>query len=278
MAISTKTHAISKDSLLLEAKDLFNAFNASEFRVYYQPIFATKTKTLIGLEALLRWQRLGNIIPPDHFIPLAEQSGLIHPIGEWVLRTVCQQNKLWQKMGAPLIPIAVNISLKQLENLGFATLIADILKDTGLSAKYLTLELTETLPLDLAIHQPTIEQLQQLGIEITLDDFGTGYSSFQYLKHLTINKLKIDKVFIQDIKNTKDLAIIAASIALSHQLGIKVIAEGVETLEQFEQLRLLGCDAVQGYLFSKPLTADNTTDFLKASLKEEKIEMALTQE
>jgi diguanylate cyclase (GGDEF)-like protein/PAS domain S-box-containing protein len=223
----------------------------------YQPQIDIRTGRLIGMEALLRWHHadLGEV-PPSRFIPVAEESGLIIPLGEWVLRTACAQAKAWQEAGLPAITMAVNLSTRQFRHNNLAHLVASILKETGLPAQYLELELTESLALEDSkkfIH--TLNELKMLGLQLTIDDFGTGYSSLSYLKHLPVDRLKIDISFIHDIVRDKgDAAIAQIIIMLGHSLQLKVIAEGVETNEQLTLLHQQGCDEIQGFFFSEPLS------------------------
>jgi len=244
-----------KKEFILENK-LQDALEKEELFLNYQPIVDMNTKKIIGCEALLRWMNdeLG-FIPPDKFIPIAEKNNLIIKIGKWVLRTACKQNKKWQDEGNERIFVAVNISVIQLKQEGFAKLVDDILKETGLNSKYLELEITESISKDNIEEIIVIlKDLKNLGVSISMDDFGTGYSSLSQLKDLSLNTLKIDKSFVDDIENNvNDISIIAAIIAMAKKLGLNIVAEGVETTNQFEFLDDNKCDMVQGYLFSKPL-------------------------
>lgn len=236
---------------------LRRALDRDELLLYYQPQVDLKTGTIIGLEALLRWQHpeLG-FIPPGRFIGLAEETGLILPIGEWVLRKACEQNQAWQNMGLPKVPIAVNLSAKQFSK-KIAGKVREILDETGLDPKLLELELTESVSME--DPENTIQILQTLkdmGVGLSIDDFGTGYSNLNYLKRFPVDKLKLDQSFVRDlISDPGDLAISRAVIAMAHSLGLKVIAEGVETEGQLALLMENDCDEMQGYLFSKPVDA-----------------------
>jgi diguanylate cyclase (GGDEF)-like protein/PAS domain S-box-containing protein len=238
--------------------DLRKALDRSEFVVYYQPQMNISGGEIIGMEALVRWQHHSRgLIPPIEFIPLAEETGLIVPIGEWVLRTACEQSKKWIDMGFPPMRLAVNLSARQFQQKNLVQSVAQILEDIGLLATYLELEITESIAMHDVEHAIiTLEQLKDLGVQISIDDFGTGYSSLNYLKKFPIQTLKIDKSFVHDITNDPDDGAIAASVILmAHSLKLNVIAEGVETREQLSFLRERFCDEFQGFLFSGPITA-----------------------
>ena len=232
------------------------ALEQDQFQLHYQPQYCLGGGQIIGVEALLRWDHpeLGAISPVE-FIPVAEDCGLILPIGEWVLRTAVQQLKQWLDRGYPPMIMAVNLSAVQFRHRSLPELVSSIVADAQLPVGLLDLELTESA----AMHDPkgAIEVMNNLhgrGIRMSIDDFGTGYSSLSYLKKFRVYKLKIDKSFIEDITtDSEDRAIVAAVISMSRSLGMKTIAEGVETVEQLEFLREQGCDEVQGYYFSKPL-------------------------
>jgi diguanylate cyclase (GGDEF)-like protein/PAS domain S-box-containing protein len=235
--------------------DLRKGLENEEFVVYYQPQFNIKTGQIIGAEALVRWQHpTQGIISPQTFIPLAEETGLIVPLGEWVLRTACEQNKAWQRTGYVFMPIAVNLSMRQFMQDNLVDQIAQILKETGLDSKYLELEITESMTINEEHSIHTLEQLHNLGIRVCMDDFGTGYSSLSYLKKLPISKLKIDRAFVWDINtDSNDNQIITTIIAMAHNFNLSVVAEGVETEEQIDFLRKHHCEFVQGFLLSHPL-------------------------
>ena len=237
-----------------------------ELFLMYQPQIDIATGRITGLEALLRWQHpeLG-LVPPDKFIRIAENSGLILPIGEWVLRTACSQTRKWQDEGLPAVTVAVNVSAVQFRHEGFCGLVRKVLEETGLPPQYLELELTETLLLaNTELMLPVVQELKDMGVMVAIDDFGTGYSNFSYLKRLQISKLKIDRSLIRDIAvNPDDAAITAAIISMAKSLRLKVIAEGVEDEAQMSFLRAHQCDEIQGYYFSKPLTVDKVADKLR---------------
>ena len=244
---------------------LHQAIDNQEFVLHYQPRLAAASLKITGVEALIRWQhpQLG-MIPPNEFIPLAEASGLILPIGEWVLRTACRQNREWQERGFPAFFVGVNVSARQFQQQQFAEIVLQVLAETRLAPNYLDLELTESSIMSNA--QRTIDvlsTLQSMGLTISLDDFGTGFSSLSYLKRLPIDTLKIDQSFIRDLTaDPDDAALVMAIVTLAHNLRLDVVAEGVETAEQLKFLQLLGCDEVQGYLFSKSLPAEELEQVL----------------
>ncbi|MCZ8516332.1 EAL domain-containing protein [Paenibacillus filicis] len=242
---------------------LNKALEYEEFVLYYQPQVDIFTNRMNGMEALLRWNhpRLG-LIPPGEFIPLAEETGLIIPIGEWVLRTACKQNKAWQDAGHPPLKMAVNISPIQFHRSEFVNVVLDALDESGLAPEYLELEITEGIAMyhvDQVIHK--LQTLRNLGVQISMDDFGTGYSSLTYLKRFPIHKLKIAQQFVRDITvDPDDAAIVQAIMAMAHSLKLNVIAEGVETEEQLAFLLDIRCKEIQGYIYSKPIPAQ---EFMK---------------
>jgi diguanylate cyclase (GGDEF)-like protein/PAS domain S-box-containing protein len=243
--------------LILES-NLRPGLERSEFFVQYQPQVAIHDFHLVGMEALIRWQHpsLG-LLYPSEFINLAEESGFIIALGDWVLRTGCAQNKAWQDAGLTPMRLSVNFSARQFQQPTFISDVAQILKDTNLDPRWLELELTESSIMkdpEQAIEK--LHELKLMGIKVAVDDFGTGYSSLNYLKRFPIDTLKIDKSFVSDVcKDPHDTAIVRAIINLGHALDVTVIAEGVETKEQLQYLSALECDAVQGFLFSKALSA-----------------------
>jgi EAL domain-containing protein (putative c-di-GMP-specific phosphodiesterase class I) len=256
----------SSELLILE-NSLHSALERQEFEVYYQPQVNITTGEITKIEALLRWRHLElGLIPPEKFIPLAE--GLIIPIGEWVLRTACAQNKAWQDaLGLPSLSVAVNLSARQFQQPNLVSIVKQILSETQLNHKYLELEITESIAMkNVELTKRTLRELHDLGISISIDDFGTGYSSLSYLKNFPIHCLKIDRSFVRDLSDDNhDAAITTAIIALAHGLKLAVVAEGVETEEQRNLLRLLDCELMQGYLFSRPLSVEDTTALLRKS-------------
>lgn len=246
------------NKLILEA-DLRKAIERHEFVLYYQPQIELSTQKLVGVEALIRWQHpsLG-MVSPALFIPLAEETGLICPIGEWVLRTACNQYQAWQQAGLPKIQIAVNLSAFQLQQYDIVARIAIILEETQMTPEDLELEITETTVMqDLERMTIVLKQLKQIGIKIAIDDFGTGYSSLNLLKHLPVDTLKIDKSFVQDLSDDpNDAKLCQGIIMLGKAFKLEVLAEGVETIKQLNFLKLLSCDRAQGYLISRPLSSD----------------------
>ncbi|MDD5177045.1 MAG: EAL domain-containing protein [Sterolibacterium sp.] len=236
--------------------DLRRAIDNNELFVCYQPQIDLIHRRIVGMEALIRWQHpQRGLISPTQFIPLAEETGLIIPIGIWVLRTACAQAKSWQDAGLPQIKLSVNLSARQFMQRDLADSIRQALEETGFSAEHLELELTESLIMHNAeLFISTLRVLKDIGIELAIDDFGTGYSSLSYLKRFPIDRLKIDQSFVRDIVVDTDSASISqAIITLGHSLGLRVIAEGVETLEQLDFLHANSCDEIQGYYFSRPL-------------------------
>ncbi|MCY9697650.1 EAL domain-containing protein, partial [Paenibacillus alginolyticus] len=252
--------------------NLHKAIEREEFYLHFQPKIDLTTDKINGVEALIRWenQELGPMSPVQ-FIPIAEESSLILPIGEWVLRSACKQNKAWQDAGFPPIVMSVNLSSIQLQNEHLVRTIGQILRETELAPQWLEIEITESMLLQNTQHtMRVLEEIKELGISISIDDFGVGYSSLSYLKHFSFDYLKMDKSFIDNLNmSPKDELIISGIIKLAHSLNMKVIAEGVESSEQLSYLREQGCDGVQGYLISKPLSAE---DFIERvwSLKNER--------
>jgi EAL domain-containing protein (putative c-di-GMP-specific phosphodiesterase class I) len=240
-------------------KNLRLALDREEFFLVYQPQIEIDTAKIIGFEALIRWRHpeLG-FVPPDRFISVAENNGLIVPIGEWVLKTACAQARKWQDDGLAAVTIAVNVSAVQFRQQGFADLVKRVLTETGLLPQYLELELTESLLLsNVDMVLATLRALKEIGLQLAIDDFGTGYSSLSYLKQFPVGKLKIDRSFIRDIaSDIDDAAITTAIISMAKSLRLKVIAEGVETEAQMSFLREHHCEEIQGYHFSKPISPD----------------------
>ncbi|CAM4420713.1 EAL domain-containing protein [Paenibacillus alkaliterrae] len=256
---------ITKKMMLENA--LRKALERQEFTIFYQPQVSIQTNKMIGMEALIRWQHpeMG-LISPTEFIPLAEETGLIVPIGEWVLRTVCSQNKAWQAAEYPPVRISVNLSARQFQQGNLADTLSRILQETRLEPQYLELEITESIIMqNIEKTIATLNELKLMGVQISVDDFGTGFSSLSYLKHFPVDTLKIDQSFVWDINICpKDTAIVTTIINMAHNLQLKVIAEGVETQEQFTFLKQQQCDEVQGYLFSKPLSCEEAEKMLQS--------------
>ncbi|WP_206602930.1 bifunctional diguanylate cyclase/phosphodiesterase [Leptolyngbya ohadii] len=250
--------------LLLRDVPQHRAIAKDEFLLYYQPQIDIQTGEITSMEALIRWQhpQLG-LVPPDQFIPLAEETGLIGAIGKWVMETACRQHRIWRDAGLPPIRIAVNLSADQFQH-SLVQTIVQILQETQVEPQYLELEITESMAMqNVTFTISVLKELRDMGIQIAMDDFGTGYSSLNCIKHLPLHTLKIDRSFVQDLTtDPSDAAIARAVIALGQGLKLKIVAEGVETAEQLEFLRVLGCDVAQGYLFSKPLPADQVMDFV----------------
>lgn len=249
---------------------LSHALERQELVVYYQPKASLSSGAVVGMEALLRWHspELGTV-PPDTFIPLAEETGLILPIGAWVLKTACAQNRAWQEAGISSHPVAVNLSPRQFRQHDIAAAVAQVLAETGLEARLLELEITEGMVMqDVTRVTTVLGELKQMGLTLSMDDFGTGYSSLGYLKRFPFDKLKIDKSFVRDITSDPDSAAIAkAVIAMAHSLHLKVIAEGVETQGQLNYLQSQGCDEIQGYFVSKPIPADELERLLAEQIR-----------
>ncbi|MFM2061549.1 MAG: hypothetical protein RLZZ507_1219 [Cyanobacteriota bacterium] len=257
-------NATSFERLVL-GNNLYKALGRQELLLHYQPQIDLKTGQITGMEALLRWHHPDmGLVSPAQFIPLAEETGLICDIGEWVLRTACKQNRLWQLAGLPPLRVAVNLSARQFQQPNLVKTITKILQETELEPQYLELEITETLLMqDVDFTVAALRELQALGIHISMDDFGTGYSSLSLLMYFPLSSLKIDQSFIRNLsKSSSNAAIITSVISLGHGLNLTLVAEGVETLEELEFLRLANCDTVQGYLLSKPLSAEAATKFL----------------
>ena len=251
-------HDLATSRLALET-NLRRAITNQEFLVHYQPRVAVDSLAITGVEALVRWQhpQLG-LVPPSEFIPLAEDTGLIVPIGEWVLRTACLQGRQWRDEGFAPIQIAVNICGRQFHDQDLSETVIRILEETGFPPANLELELTESSVMqDADFASGVLSRLKSMGIKISIDDFGTGFSSLVSLKRLPIDALKIDRTFVRDAtSDSDDAALVMAIITLAHNLRLKVIAEGVETEDQLKFLQLLRCDEIQGFLFSRPLPAE----------------------
>jgi diguanylate cyclase (GGDEF)-like protein len=257
---------VSSLEMLNMENNLHKALEREELLLYYQPKLDLKTRTICGMEALIRWQRPGEgLIQPGKFIPLAEACGLIVPIGEFVLKEACRQNRLWQETGLLALGVAVNLSCRQFGQKKLLAEIFQTIRDSGLDPCHLELEVTESTIMqnpDKAIN--VLQELRSAGLQIAIDDFGTGYSSLSYLRRLPLSSLKIDISFIRNmLTNQSDAVIVRTIIAMAHSLNLKVIAEGVETEEQLAFLKEHGCDVIQGYLVSKPVPAEEFAKFLQ---------------
>ncbi|TEU00418.1 MAG: EAL domain-containing protein, partial [Dehalococcoidia bacterium] len=245
------------ERLALE-NSLRSGLERGEFVVYYQPQVNIRTGQVVGLEALLRWQHPERgLVLPAEFIPVAEETGLILPLGEWVLRTACAQNKAWQEAGLPPLRVAVNLSARQFQQRSLIDMVAQVLQETGMDPHWLALEITEGVAMqDVDFTIAMLRGLREMGIQIAIDDFGTGYSSLSYLKRFPIDAVKIDRSFVRDLTvDPNDAAIATTVITMAHNLKLSVIAEGVETEEQLAFLRRHRCDEMQGFLFSKAVPA-----------------------
>jgi len=262
---TTALNARSRELLLLES-GLRRALDENPLELHYQPQLNLTSGAMVGMEALIRWRhpQLG-LIPPGDFIPLAEESGLILPIGTWVIEEACRQIRAWQQNGLPAVRVAVNISARQLRQKEFLAIVQNALSRNDLPQSALELEITESLLME-NIQQAgkLLKDIEEQGISMAIDDFGTGYSSLAYLKSFPISKLKIDRSFVRDIPGDEgDVAIVSAIIGLAANLGLRVIAEGIETVEQMEFLRNRGCEEGQGFLLSRPLVAAAAGDWLR---------------
>jgi EAL domain-containing protein (putative c-di-GMP-specific phosphodiesterase class I) len=262
---SAQINVHSIERLTLESS-LRRALERNEFLLHYQPKVDIGSGRITGVEALLRWQQpVQGLIPPAQFIQLAEETGLIVPIGEWVLKTACTQNKAWQQQGLAPVRVAVNLSPRQFAQKNLLEDIARVLKQTGLDPAYLELEITESV----VMNNPEqavilLNRLKAFGIHFAIDDFGTGYSSLNYLKRFPLNTLKIDRTFIRDLPgDSDDAAITQAILAMAHSLRLGVVAEGVETAEQMRFLLDNHCDEIQGYYFSRPQPANDIAPLLR---------------
>lgn len=255
---------VSAVKFLVLEKDLRTALEKDQLRLFYQPQVDLKTGSLVGVEALVRWQHPERgLISPSHFIPLAEETGLIVPLGEWLLRTAGRQQKQWMATGKYVGKVALNLSPRQLRQSNFAERIEEILQEIGLPAKYIELEITESSAMEHAGETISmLSQLNKMGLSLAIDDFGTGYSSLAYLKKFPIHKLKIDRSFIHDVHlDQNDSSIANSIIGLAHNMGLRVVAEGVENEEQASWLRKRGCDQAQGFLYAQPIPASKLERF-----------------
>jgi diguanylate cyclase (GGDEF)-like protein len=274
---SMNVHTLER--LELES-DLRRALERGEFFLHYQPKVEVSSGLITGVEALLRWKHpLRGLVPPLDFIPLAEETGLIVPIGEWVLATACARTKAWQGRGLPKLSVAVNLSARQFADTMLLTKLTRIIHASGLDPSLLELEITESVVMSNAEGAVSVlEKLKSLGVQIAIDDFGTGYSSLAYLKRFPIDILKVDRSFIRDIPaDTGDMKITRAIIAMAHSLRLKVVAEGVETAEQLKFLRSQCCDAIQGYFLYRPLREDELAEVLQRNRLECSTSLAICE-
>ena len=262
---SSEMNTATLEHLLMESS-LRRALTNHEFILHYQPLVCLKSGRIVGAEALIRWLRpeLG-LIMPDRFIKVAEDTGLINPLGDWVLLEACRQAMCWQAEGLPPVRMAVNVAPVQFRQAGFVEEVAGVLAATGLDAQLLELELTErTVMHDAEINLGTLSALNRMGVELALDDFGTGYSSLAYLKRFPVGKLKIDRSFVRDLEHDQDDRVIASTIVLmGHNLRLNVLAEGVETPDQLKLLGQMGCDMAQGFYFSRAVPAEAMAGMLR---------------
>jgi diguanylate cyclase (GGDEF)-like protein/PAS domain S-box-containing protein len=255
------------ERMKIEAR-LRRAIEQGELKLCFQSKLEAQSSRLAGVEALLRWNTAGlGSVPPERFIPLAEETGLIIPIGEWVLREACRQIQAWETVGLPMVPVAVNVSARQFQRSDLSKFISSLLEETGLSPQSLELELTESAIVeDVPRAKVVLQKLSELGVRLSIDDFGTGFSSLSLLRWFRVDALKIDRSFVQDLpQDADDSAIILGIIAMAHSLGIRVVAEGVETESQFDFLKEHGCDEVQGTLFGLPVTGSEFAQSLDAA-------------
>jgi EAL domain-containing protein (putative c-di-GMP-specific phosphodiesterase class I) len=248
--------------LLTLEKSLRRALEREEFELHYQPQVNLQTGKITGFESLIRWRHPDmGFVSPGQFIPLAEENGMILPLGEWVLRTACAQNKRWQAAGLPPVTISVNLSARQFYQPGLVDTVISVLKDVDLDPRYLELEITETTAiLDLGQTKTVLQKFREMGIKLAIDDFGTGYSSLTNLQQLPLHSLKIDRSFVRDVtENSTNATIVSAVVSLARGLGLHVIVEGVEEENQLKFLRSIHCETVQGYVFFKPMPVDDAT-------------------
>ncbi len=259
-----RMNASSMKRLTLES-ELQKAIKREEFLLHYQPQIDLKKGKMIGAEALIRWNHPEKgLILPGEFINVTEETGLIIPIGEWVLRTVCWQSRIWQNTGIPPLRISVNLSSMQFLNSDLLQIVSSVLSEYAMDPRHLELEITESILMhNRGITINVLNEFKQMGIRLSIDDFGTGYSSLGYLKQFPLDSLKIDRSFVSEVPgNEDDAAIVSAIIAMSHRLNLTVIAEGFETMQQLDFLRQMGCDEIQGFLISRPLSTEDATYFI----------------
>jgi Amt family ammonium transporter len=264
-------HEQVMERLKMEA-ELRKALDANRLTLHYQPIVLTSSGKVEGFEALIRWEQDdGRFISPGVFIPIAEQCGLIIPLGSWILRTGCRRVAQWKREYsiAPPLYISINVSARQFSHPSFIRDVADAIQETGANPQCVRLELTESVAMkDAASAEQSMSQLRALGVKLSIDDFGTGYSSLSYLRKFPVDTLKIDQSFIAGMEGDKEsYAIVKTVVALARSLSMEVVAEGVETPEQLEKLNLAGCDFAQGFWFSRPLPEEKVDHFLRTNLE-----------
>ena len=267
---SSEMEANSK-ALMKMMSDLRTALEKNQFELYYQPQIDAISGRIVGMESLVRWfHPEDGLVPPMKFIPIAEEMGLIVPLGEWILNEACRTASAWTKAGHDELKVSVNVSANQFNDPGFKTSVISALQSSGLDPRNLILEITESLLMDdIDQNVNLFQEIKKLGVSFSLDDFGTGYSSLSYLKKFPIDELKIDRSFLLGVPaNNDDNAIVRAIIAMAHSLGQKVVAEGAEEVEQVDFLSQHDCDMIQGYYFSKPLTQADFSDFLLSDAQE----------
>lgn len=252
-------------NILKESDVLKKALDNNEFILNYQPIVDAVTYETLWVEALMRWRsNIIGTVSPDKFIPALEEKNLMLPVGEWVLKNACSQLKKWRNRGYVSSGISVNVSPVQLRQHDFAETVQNVLAETGLKPEDISLEITESIKLEKAPYIiKMLKDLRKTGVRISIDDFGTGYNCLKYLQELEFTSLKIDRAFVANLENDRGRMLIDSIISLGHRMGVKVIAEGTETVEQCEQLKEMGCDMLQGYYFCKPVPAERLCFFLE---------------
>jgi EAL domain-containing protein (putative c-di-GMP-specific phosphodiesterase class I) len=260
-------HARAVDRLRLES-DLRRAIERGEFVLHYQPIIGVRDGALLGVEALLRWDDPEQgLVPPAEFIPLLEETGLIVPVGQWVLEEACRQARRWRDGFPDRAPleVCVNVSVRQLAHADFADVVTRAIHRTGIDRSQLCLEITEAALMDdVATAWMGLRKIKSLGVSLAIDDFGTGYSSLSYVRRFALDMLKIDQSFVRGmLENPEDHAIVTAVISMAHALGMSAVAEGVETPEQLAELRTLGCDQAQGYFITRPAPVERIDGLLE---------------
>lgn len=263
---SAESHQVVSVRMIME-NELYKALDQNQLLLEYQPVVGLNQQRVVGMEALLRWlhPELGKV-PPMQFIPLAEETGLIVPIGEWVLQEACKHTKMWHDQGFSDLTIAVNISWRQFMHDDFCGMIRRALEESGLAPQYLELEITESMARDAEYAIRVLHQIKEMGVKISIDDFGTGYSSLSYLSQFPIDRLKIDQSFIRDL-NESNQAIVKTIIDMAYNMNISVVAEGVENTENIDFLKKLGCPRAQGYYYSRPLPAAEALEYMRSMAK-----------